>query len=93
MRLLRPQLIIMLSGALLIVVGVTAVCFQAYMEITSQTLDPARFSPGPSNDLLARPSEFKITTRFAGIELIVIGALLQIVGYLGTQPWKKTEGN
>jgi hypothetical protein len=87
MRLLRPQAVIMISGTLLIVVGIIAVCFQMYSEMTPQ----GRLTGQPPSQVLgATPNEFHITTRFPGLELIVIGAVLQIVGYLGTSPWKES---
>jgi hypothetical protein len=42
----------------------------------------------PSQLLRAQPSELDITTRFPGLEFVVIGALLEMVGYLGNRPWK-----
>ena len=86
-----PQLIIMLSGTLLIIVGVAAVCFQSYIEITSRTFD--QFGAGLSNTLVAQPNQFHITTRFPGLELVVVGALLEIVGYLGTRPWNERKNS
>ncbi len=83
MRSSKPQMIIMLSGALLIAIGIAAVCFQGYMEIMS----PKPFQPPPQS-LNANPNQFSITTRFPGLELVIIGAVLEIVGYLGVRPWK-----
>jgi hypothetical protein len=41
----------------------------------------------------AQPTNFTVTTRFPGIELIIMGALLEIVGYVGTRPWKDPEAS
>jgi hypothetical protein len=83
-----PQALIMASGATLIFVGIVAVCFQSYSEIMAS---PAVTASPLSQTLSARPTNFSVTTRFPGIELIIIGALLEIVGYVGTRPWKDAE--
>jgi hypothetical protein len=36
---------------------------------------------------------FDFQTPSVRIELVAIGALLEIVGYLGGTPWKKSEGS
>ena len=81
---MRPQMLIMSSGALLILCGIAMVAFQSYSEMTSRA--PSVSPPSQRADVT--PSQISVTTRFPGIELVAIGALLQIVGYLGTQPWK-----
>jgi hypothetical protein len=81
---MRPQMLIMSSGALLILCGIAMVAYQGYSEITSQQ---SGFQQQQQTASVA-PGQISVTTRFPGIELIAIGALLQIVGYLGTQPWK-----
>jgi hypothetical protein len=79
---MRPQILIMSTGTLLILCGIAMVAYQSYSEITSK-------HPGfPSQSATVAPGQISVTTRFPGIELVAIGALLQIVGYLGTQPWK-----
>jgi hypothetical protein len=82
-----PQTIIMLSGAFLIFIGVVALCAQLYAELN--TTDP--IGADAPNEIRLMASEVRATTRFAGIELVGIGALLQIIGYLGTRPWKNSE--
>jgi hypothetical protein len=57
------------------------VCFQSYLELTAA---PETIS-GPSNEIVARPTNFQLKTRFPGLELVVIGALLETVGYFGTR--------
>jgi len=89
MRLFRLQMIIMLSGLLLIFFGIAAVCFQSYNEIIAQQ----HAVPIQPNDLFVNSTEFKATTRFAGIELILIGAILEVVGYVGTRPWKDDKNS
>ncbi len=80
---MRPQMLIMSSGALLILCGIAMVAYQGYSEITSQQSGVQQ-----QQSASVAPGQISVTTRFPGIELVAIGALLQIVGYLGTQPWK-----
>jgi hypothetical protein len=82
-----PQTIIMLSGTFLIFIGVVILCAQLYAELNAA--DP--ISPEAPNELRLMASDVRVATRFAGIELVGIGAVLQIIGYLGTRPWKKSE--
>lgn len=82
-----PQLIIMLSGAALIVAGLVFVGLQFFNEahaaaVASRPVDPmsqhVAIEPGKGVDL---------TTRFVGLEIIVVGAVLEIAGFLGLKPW------
>jgi uncharacterized membrane protein len=82
-----PQTIIMLSGTFLIFVGVVVLCAQLYAQLNG--IDP--IGPDTPNEIRLMASEVRATTRFGGIELVAIGAVLQIIGYLGTRPWKKSE--
>ena len=36
--------------------------------------------------------EFKVTTRFPEVEMIITGMVLEIVGYLGARPWRSEPG-
>jgi hypothetical protein len=81
-----PQALIMISGATLILVGIIAVCFQSYSEIMAAAGGTVEIQQ--PQQLSAQPTNFSVTTRFPGMELIIIGALLEIVGYVGTRPWK-----
>ena len=82
-----PQTIIMLSGTFLIFIGVVVLCAQLYAELNPT--DP--IGTEAPNEIRLMASDIRATTRFAGIELVGIGAMLQIIGYLGTRPWKKSE--
>jgi uncharacterized membrane protein len=82
-----PQLIIMISGAVLIAAGLFFVALQFQNEtraarILSQPVDPMSqhmaVDPGKGVDL---------STRFVGLEIVVVGAVLEIVGFLGLKPW------
>jgi hypothetical protein len=81
-----PQRIIMLSGVVLIVFGITAIGFQMIADWRM----PANAEQQQS--LTANSSQFQVTTHYVGIELVVIGAVLEIVGYLGLGPWRKSDG-
>ena len=78
-----PQLIIVISGAVLIAVGILAICAQMYTEFMSGSF------PGGFSSLEAIPAHFKVSTSYVGIELVILGVVLEIVGYIGTGPWKK----
>jgi hypothetical protein len=78
-----PQALIMISGATLILVGIIAVYFQGYSEIMAATGGQMQ----QQQQLSAQPTNFSVKTRFPGIELIIIGALLEVVGYVGARPW------
>jgi hypothetical protein len=77
-----PQATIMITGALLILLGVVAVGVQIFSEFGGASIVPQQ-----SQQMHASTTDFQVTTRFPGIELVIIGAVLEIVGYLGTRPW------
>jgi hypothetical protein len=80
-----PQAIILISGAILILIGIIAVCLQSYHEVMAGPVTQ-------TNDLSVwLNTRLKVTTRFPGIEMIVIGSFLEIVGYLGARPWRGRE--
>jgi hypothetical protein len=82
------QQIELATGAVLIFVGIIAVCFQSFTEINNPTAAPVA-----PNELQARPTDFSIKTRFPGLELIIIGALLETVGFFGSRPWKGSQNS
>ena len=86
-----PQSIIMLSGVVLIVFGLTAIGFQMIADWRKPAGTPPQ-AIGLSQSLTASSSQFQVTTHYVGMELVVIGAVLEIVGYLGLGPWRKPKG-
>jgi uncharacterized membrane protein YecN with MAPEG domain len=78
-----PQLIILISGAVLIGVGIVAICLQMLTQFMH-----GDFGSGLSS-LKAFPAQFEVSTSYVGIELVIIGAVLEMVGYMGTGPWKR----
>lgn len=83
-----PQLIIMLSGAALMIVGVVLVAYQVLDERHAARMASMPVDPN-SQHMLVDPSKgVDLSTRFVGLEIIVIGAVLEIAGFLGLRPWK-----
>jgi hypothetical protein len=58
---------------------------QGYSEIRSPATNEVQQQQQAT---IATSGQISVKTRFPGIELIAIGAVLQIVGFLGAQPWK-----
>lgn len=81
-----PQLIIMLSGAALIIAGLVLIAVQFYQEVLAvepRTQLPTRtIETDPSGGL-------KLTTTYVGLVVVAIGALLETVGYLAALPWRR----
>jgi uncharacterized membrane protein HdeD (DUF308 family) len=84
-----PQSIIMLSGVVLIVFGLTAIGFQMIADWRKPAGPPQ--AVGLSQSLTASSSQFQVSTHYVGMELVVVGAVLEIVGYLGLGPWRKPD--
>jgi len=79
-----PQATIMFTGAALIGLGILAIGLQLVVEI----MDGALSRAPTSQSIAVSPNNLAAGTRFVGLELIIVGALLEIVGYLATKPWK-----
>jgi hypothetical protein len=77
-----PQLIIMLSGAALILAGIALIIWQMQHEFAIPNFIPE----GRSGTLST--SGLSVTTTHDGIILAFVGALLQIIGYIGAVPWR-----
>lgn len=80
MRML-PQLIVMGSGAVLILAGIAAVFLQVWAEWPLVTLEACA-------TMEACLTRVKVMTRYPGIGLIAIGAMLEIAGYYFSRPRK-----
>jgi uncharacterized membrane protein len=83
-----PQLIIMLSGAALIVVGVVLVALQLHNEAQAVHMASQPFDPREQRILVDPGKGVDLTTRFVGLEIIIVGAALEIAGFLGLKPWR-----
>lgn len=80
---LRPQMMIMLTGAFLIIVGVGLIVFQMWVETTSPGI---QFNPRSLN-IEGVGAKASITTTYVGLIIAAIGSVLEIVGYLASKPW------
>jgi uncharacterized membrane protein len=79
-----PQLVIMLSGAVLMVVGVVLVVVQLAHELSLPT-----FSGGATRSVETSPTGgIKLSTTYVGLVVLAIGAALEIVGYVAATPWR-----
>jgi len=76
----------MSSGVLLIVVGVAAIGTQLGMEFLHPSISPPI---SVSQQINVSPNQLSASTHFVGLELVLIGALLEIVGYVSAKPWKE----
>ena len=71
----------MFSGAALIVIGVVATLAQLSGELRLFGMTPRRIEE-PASGRSAETSQFKVSTHYVGIELVVIGAALELGGVL-----------
>lgn len=78
-----PQILIMLSGAILIVVGVVLIVVQFQHELAAPTISafPRSLETSPSGGI-------KLVTTYVGLIVVGIGAALETVGYVATTPWR-----
>jgi hypothetical protein len=81
-----PQALIMISGLLLIVLGLLATGAQLGVELLGPPTSSQQVQQ--SQQIIVSPNQLDASTRFVGLELVLVGALLEIVGYVGTRPWK-----
>lgn len=80
-----PQLIIMLSGAVLIVIGTVLVFVQLMHEMNQPAFAP------PTRALETTPTGgIQLSTTYVGLVVLAIGAALEIVGYVASTPWRNT---
>lgn len=82
---MKAQMMIMKSGAALLLVGVLLVAAQLAYEIYT-----GQFVGGmnPSGLAVNTPGGLDIKTSYAGTMIVGIGAALLIVGWLAARPWK-----
>lgn len=82
---MSAQLIIMISGAGLIIVGTILVVFQMILQVK---FPEVRFPPREINVSGPFKTKAGLRTTYSGLVMIVVGALMEIIGYLATTPWK-----
>jgi hypothetical protein len=73
-----PQLIIMSSGAILLLSGIALIVFQM---LTQPTL------PVDSKAINISPAHLGLETHYVGLVLVAVGAVLEVVGYFGARSW------
>lgn len=78
-----PQLIILVSGAVLIGIGIVAISAQMISEFMHNSPVGRNMSA-----IEMFPGRASVSTSYVGIELVVIGAVLEMVGFIGSGPWK-----
>ena len=80
---LRPQWLIMATGVALVAVGVVLIVAQIWLQIT---LPEVQF-PSRSANLEGVGAKASVTTTYVGLVLVVIGAFLEVIGFIGSKPW------
>ena len=77
-----PQRVVLFSGAVLILVGIIAAVAQLMGELQLFGMQaPAIMEPASGRN--AQTPEFKVSTHYVGVELVVIGAALELGALLG----------
>ena len=77
-----PQLIIMLSGAALMVVGVVLIVVQLAHELNAPAFEAT------SRTLETTPTGgIRLSTTYVGLVVLALGAALEIVGFVASRPW------
>jgi uncharacterized membrane protein len=89
MRLGHVQLIVVCSGALLIVGGLSLIIAQFWLE-ASLAADGPQF-PSRSANVEAGGIAASVQTTYVGLVVLVVGAVLEVVGFLATRPWRPAE--
>lgn len=85
----KPQVIIMWSGVVLIALGVILISVQMVLQIAV----PAFEAPSRSLGLEGLGAKASVQTTYVGLVLVVVGAFLEIVGYVGARPRLDHPGN
>ena len=79
-----PTQIVLFSGALLILVGIFAAMAQLLGELQLFGLKvPVTSEPGSRSAEVQQ--KFKVSTHYVGVELIVIGAVLELAALFGSR--------
>jgi uncharacterized membrane protein len=81
-----PQLIIMISGAVLMLVSIILIAVQFSHELAQPEFAPRT----RSLEAASYEGALKLTTNYIGLVVIAPGALLEIVGYVATLPWRES---
>ena len=83
-----PQLIIMISGVALLVVGIGLIIPQFIVEMLiyrqSKIIDLSTINASRG---------ITLGTHYVGVMVVAIGATLEIIGYISTLPWKNGKNS
>jgi hypothetical protein len=84
----RAQLIIMVCSAILIIFGLGLIAVQMWVQVTAPDIE---FRPRGIG-LETMGTKASVNTTYVGLIIVVVGAFLEIVGYLASKPWKSSSG-
>jgi uncharacterized membrane protein len=79
----------MWSGVALIAVGVILICVQIWLQVAV----PAFQAPSRSLGVEGLGTKASVQTTYVGLVLVVLGAFLEIIGYLGARPRSESPGH
>jgi len=80
------QLIIMISGAVLLFAGLGMTAAQLATE-----LEAKKFLMSNLSGFNAGKDGFNFTTSYVGLNLAALGTILEIVGYVASRPWRSSK--
>lgn len=80
-----PQLIIIVSGAVLMLTGIVLVAIEMRIQQGQPVEKRATRSFNVSGPFKTKAS---LKTTYAGLVMILLGVAMEVVGYLATAPWK-----
>jgi hypothetical protein len=75
----------MLTGTFLILVGVGLIVAQIWLQVTS----PETAFPVRSLEIEGAGAKASLKTTYVGLVLVVVGAVLEAIGFLASKPWKQ----
>ena len=75
----------MLTGAFLIFVGVGFIAAQIWLQVIS----PETTFPSRGLDVEGAGAKASLKTTYVGLVLVMVGAILEVIGFLADKPWKQ----
>jgi hypothetical protein len=95
------QAVLAWTGVVLVVIGVTGIVLQVFLgeppwfhfsEVVDSPQTPQEMT-AHLNEMAVSRTGIQLKTKFVGLELIVVGAVLQIVAFLGASPWHHSSNS
>jgi uncharacterized membrane protein len=80
-----PQLIVIVSGAVLMLTGIVLVVIEMRIQMNSPGTKRITRSFNVSGPFKTKAT---LKTTYAGLVMILLGAVMEVVAYLATAPWK-----